>query len=73
MEEDEQSQSQSNLDNISINEKEEVNTIQALQSKNSNINFQNFVTILNLMAIEFPFHNLVEIRVTFNNSFYYIN
>ena len=60
MEEDEQSQSQSNLDNISINEKEEVNTIQALQSKNSNINFQNFVTILNLMAIEFPFHNLVE-------------
>ena len=60
MEEDEQSQSQSNIDNISINEKEEVNTIQALQSKNSNINFQNFVTLLNLMAIEFPFHNLVE-------------
>ena len=57
---DEDEQSQSNIDNISTIKKEDLNTIQSLQSKNSNINFQKFVTILNLMAIEFPFHNFVE-------------
>jgi len=58
MEEDEQSQS--NIDNISVNKDEELNTNQELQSRNIDINFQNFLTILNLMAIEYPFPNLVE-------------